>query len=72
MINTLLCCSQPLHHEISVYIQQLKIDIEEGKLRDNIAKLEKQINKEKKLLRRGKTKGLAKEHEVKPPHAHRC
>ncbi|KAM7323358.1 hypothetical protein ACRRTK_017464 [Alexandromys fortis] len=63
---------EPLHHEISVYIQQLKIDIEEGKLRDNIAKLEKQINKEKKLLRRGKTRGLAKEHEVKPPHAHRC
>ncbi|CAO2586640.1 Syne2, partial [Lemmus lemmus] len=55
---------EPLHHEISVYIQQLKIDIEEGKLRDNIAKLEKQINKEKKLLRRGKTRGLAKEHEA--------
>ena len=28
-------------------------------------KLEKQINKEKKLIRRGRTKGLIKEHEVK-------
>ncbi|XP_075804010.1 nesprin-2 isoform X6 [Microtus pennsylvanicus] len=55
---------EPLHHEISVYIQQLKIGIEEGKLRDNIAKLERQINKEKKLLCRGKTRGLAKEHEA--------
>nr|XP_021491241.1 nesprin-2-like [Meriones unguiculatus] len=55
---------EPLHHGISLYIQQLKIDIEEGKLRDNIAKLEKQINKEKKLLRRGRTRGLTKEHEA--------
>ncbi|EGV99759.1 Nesprin-2 [Cricetulus griseus] len=55
---------EPLHHEISLYIQQLKIAMEEGKLRDNIAKLEKQINKEKKLLRRGKTRGLIQEHEV--------
>ncbi|XP_059135375.1 nesprin-2 isoform X3 [Peromyscus eremicus] len=55
---------EPLHHEISLYIQQLKIDMEEGKLRDNVAKLEKQINKEKKLIRRGKTRGLAKEHEA--------
>ncbi|XP_037066520.1 nesprin-2 isoform X2 [Peromyscus leucopus] len=55
---------EPLHHEISLYIQQLKIDMEEGKLRDNIAKLEKQINKEKKLIRRGKTRGLSKEHEA--------
>lgn len=50
---------------MSLYIQQLKIDIEKGKLSDSIAKLEKQINKEKKLIRRGRTKGLIKEHEVK-------
>ncbi|XP_028644870.1 nesprin-2-like [Grammomys surdaster] len=55
---------EPLHHEISLYLRQLKIDIEEGKLKDNIAKLEKQINKEKKLIRRGRTRGLRKEHEV--------
>ncbi|XP_047397719.1 nesprin-2 isoform X2 [Sciurus carolinensis] len=55
---------ESLHHEISLYIQQLKIDIEKGKLNDNISKLEKQINKEKKLIRRGKTKGLIKEHEA--------
>lgn len=55
---------EPLRHQISSYLQQLKIDIEEGKLRDNIAKLEKQINKEKKLIRRGRTKGLHKEHEA--------
>uniref|UniRef100_A0A8C5V010 Nesprin-2 n=1 Tax=Microcebus murinus TaxID=30608 RepID=A0A8C5V010_MICMU len=53
-----------LHHELSLYIQQLKIDIEKGKLSDNILKLEKQINKEKKLIRRGRTKGLIKEHEA--------
>lgn len=47
---------------MSLYIQQLKIDIEKGKLSDSIAKLEKQINKEKKLIRRGRTKGLIKEH----------
>ncbi|KAF3831088.1 hypothetical protein GH733_002326, partial [Mirounga leonina] len=51
-----------LHHEMSLYIQQLKIDIEKEKLSDNISKLEKQINKEKKLIRRGRTKGLIKEH----------
>ena len=50
---------------MSLYNQQLKIDIEKGKLSDSIAKLEKQINKEKKLIRRGRTKGLIKEHEVK-------
>uniref|UniRef100_A0A480L0G3 Nesprin-2 n=2 Tax=Sus scrofa TaxID=9823 RepID=A0A480L0G3_PIG len=55
---------ESLHHEMSLYIQQLKIDIEKGKLSDNIAKLEKQINKEKKLIRRGRTKGLIKEHEA--------
>ncbi|KAM5175710.1 nesprin-2 isoform 1-T2 [Callospermophilus lateralis] len=55
---------ESLHQEISLYIQQLKIDIEKGKLNDNISKLEKQINKEKKLIRRGKTKGLIKEHEA--------
>lgn len=55
---------QSLHHELSLYVQQLKIDIEKGKLSDNILKLEKQINKEKKLIRRGRTKGLIKEHEV--------
>ncbi|XP_077909922.1 nesprin-2 isoform X1 [Halichoerus grypus] len=53
-----------LHHEMSLYIQQLKIDIEKEKLSDNISKLEKQINKEKKLIRRGRTKGLIKEHEA--------
>ncbi|KAF4017561.1 hypothetical protein G4228_009109, partial [Cervus hanglu yarkandensis] len=55
---------ESLHHEMSLYIQQLKIDIEKGKLSDSIAKLEKQINKEKKLIRRGRTKGLIKEHEA--------
>nr|XP_060475711.1 nesprin-2 [Panthera onca] len=55
---------ESLHHEMSLYIQQLKIDIEKGKLSDSISKLEKQINKEKKLIRRGRTKGLIKEHEV--------
>ncbi|XP_057586422.1 nesprin-2 [Hippopotamus amphibius kiboko] len=55
---------ESLHHEMSLYIQQLKIDIEKEKLSDDIAKLEKQINKEKKLIRRGRTKGLIKEHEA--------
>ncbi|XP_006142459.1 nesprin-2 isoform X5 [Tupaia chinensis] len=55
---------ESVHHELSLYIQQLKIDIEKGKLSDNIAKLEKQINREKKLIRRGRTKGLIKEHEA--------
>ncbi|XP_025775123.1 nesprin-2 [Puma concolor] len=55
---------ESLHHEMSLYIQQLKIDIEKGKLSDSISKLEKQINKEKKLIRRGRTKGLIKEHEA--------
>ncbi|XP_004370998.1 nesprin-2 [Trichechus manatus latirostris] len=55
---------ESLHHELSLYIQQLKIDIEKGKLNEIISKLEKQINKEKKLIRRGRTKGLIKEHEA--------
>uniref|UniRef100_A0A8C4MAE4 Nesprin-2 n=1 Tax=Equus asinus TaxID=9793 RepID=A0A8C4MAE4_EQUAS len=55
---------ESLHHEMALYIQQLKIDIEKGKLSDNISKLEKQITKEKKLIRRGRTKGLIKEHEA--------
>ncbi|XP_039720519.1 nesprin-2-like isoform X1 [Pteropus medius] len=55
---------ESLQHEMSLYIQQLKIDIEKGKLSDSISRLEKQINKEKKLIRRGKTKGLIKEHEA--------
>nr|XP_035116587.2 nesprin-2 isoform X2 [Callithrix jacchus] len=55
---------ESLHHELSLYVQQLKIDIEKGKLSDSILKLEKQINKEKKLIRRGRTKGLIKEHEA--------
>ncbi|KAI4540669.1 hypothetical protein MG293_009710 [Ovis ammon polii] len=55
---------ESVHHEMSLYIQQLKIDIEKGKLSDSIAKLEKQISKEKKLIRRGRTKGLIKEHEA--------
>ncbi|XP_042637078.1 nesprin-2 [Orycteropus afer afer] len=53
-----------LHHELSLYIQQLKIDIEKGKLNENISKLEKQIHKERKLIRRGRTKGVIKEHEA--------
>ncbi|XP_053784228.1 nesprin-2 isoform X1 [Desmodus rotundus] len=59
-------CAQweSLHHEMSLYIQQLKIDIEKGKISENILRLEKQINREKKLIRRGKTKGLIKEHEA--------
>lgn len=63
MVNLCLCL-QSLQHEMSLYIQQLKIDIEKGKLSDSISRLEKQINKEKKLIRRGKTKGLIKEHEA--------
>ncbi|XP_053529343.1 nesprin-2 isoform X1 [Artibeus jamaicensis] len=55
---------ESLHHEMSLYIQQLKIDIEKGKISDSILRLEKQINREKKLIRRGKTKGLIKEHEA--------
>uniref|UniRef100_A0A673TZC2 Spectrin repeat containing nuclear envelope protein 2 n=1 Tax=Suricata suricatta TaxID=37032 RepID=A0A673TZC2_SURSU len=55
---------ESLHHEMTLYSQQLKIDIEKGKLSDSISKLEKQINKEKKLIRRGRTKGLIKEHEA--------
>ncbi|XP_075387998.1 nesprin-2 isoform X2 [Tenrec ecaudatus] len=55
---------ESIHHELSLYIQQLKIDIEKGKLTENISKLEKQLNKEKKLIRRGRTKGLLKEHEA--------
>ncbi|KAM7157907.1 nesprin-2 [Molossus nigricans] len=55
---------ESLHHKMSLYIQQLKIDIEKGKISDSISRLEKQINKEKKLIRRGRTKGLIKEHEA--------
>ncbi|XP_036094192.1 nesprin-2 isoform X6 [Rousettus aegyptiacus] len=55
---------ESLQHEMSLYIQQLKIDIEKGKLSDSISRLEKQINKERKLIRRGKTKNLIKEHEA--------
>ncbi|XP_054546967.1 nesprin-2 isoform X3 [Talpa occidentalis] len=55
---------EALHHEMSLYIQQLKIDIQKEKLTDSISKLERQINKEKKLIRRGRTKGLIKEHEA--------
>lgn len=55
---------QSLRYELSLYIQQLKIDIEKEKISDSISRLEKQISKEKKLIRRGRTKGLIKEHEV--------
>ncbi|XP_036165466.1 nesprin-2 isoform X3 [Myotis myotis] len=55
---------ESLHHEMSLYIQQLKIDLEKGKISDTVSRLEKQINKEKKLIRRGRTKGLIKEHEA--------
>lgn len=63
MVN-MCVCFQSLHHELSLYIQQLKIDLEKGKISDTISRLEKQVNKEKKLIRRGRTKGLMKEHEV--------
>uniref|UniRef100_K7E389 Spectrin repeat containing nuclear envelope protein 2 n=1 Tax=Monodelphis domestica TaxID=13616 RepID=K7E389_MONDO len=52
-----------LHQEICLYIYRIKIEIEK-RLTENISKLEKQLNKEKKLLSKGKTKGLIEEHEA--------
>ncbi|XP_074146434.1 nesprin-2 isoform X1 [Sminthopsis crassicaudata] len=52
-----------LYQEIYLYIHQIKIEIEK-ELTENISKLEKQLNKEKKLLSKGKTKGLLEEHEA--------
>uniref|UniRef100_A0A670I786 Spectrin repeat containing nuclear envelope protein 2 n=1 Tax=Podarcis muralis TaxID=64176 RepID=A0A670I786_PODMU len=49
--------------EIVSYVE-LKMEIERGKLNNAFSKLNKQINKEKKLLKAGKTKGLIAEHEV--------
>uniref|UniRef100_F7ACW8 Nesprin-2 n=1 Tax=Monodelphis domestica TaxID=13616 RepID=F7ACW8_MONDO len=54
---------QVLHQEICLYIYRIKIEIEK-RLTENISKLEKQLNKEKKLLSKGKTKGLIEEHEA--------
>ncbi|XP_033028646.1 nesprin-2 [Lacerta agilis] len=49
--------------EIVSYVE-LKMEIERGKLNNAFSKLNKQINKEKKLLKAGKTKGLIAEHEA--------
>ncbi|XP_077180010.1 nesprin-2 isoform X2 [Paroedura picta] len=54
---------EAVHREIVSYIQ-LKMEIEKGKLSKIFSKLNKQLNKEKKLLNAGKTKGLVKEHEA--------
>ncbi|XP_042316730.1 nesprin-2-like [Sceloporus undulatus] len=53
---------EAVRREIIFYIQ-LKMEIERGKLNKMFSKLNKQINKEKKLLSAGKTKGLLEEHE---------
>ncbi|KAH0620304.1 hypothetical protein JD844_020517 [Phrynosoma platyrhinos] len=53
---------EAVHREIIFYVQ-LKMEIERGKLNKMFSKLNKQINKEKKLLSAGKTKGLLEEHE---------
>ncbi|XP_066485712.1 nesprin-2 isoform X2 [Tiliqua scincoides] len=52
-----------VRHEIVSYIQ-LKMEMEKGKLNNIFSKLNKQLNKEKKLLSMGKTKGLIEEHEA--------
>lgn len=49
--------------EIMSYIH-LKLKIEREKFNKTFSNLNKQINKEKKLLNAGKTKGLIEEHEV--------
>ncbi|KAG8126586.1 hypothetical protein E2320_021839, partial [Naja naja] len=49
--------------EIMSYIH-LKLKIEREKFNKTFSNLNKQINKEKKLLNSGKTKGLIEEHEV--------
>uniref|UniRef100_A0A6I8NCE0 Nesprin-2 n=1 Tax=Ornithorhynchus anatinus TaxID=9258 RepID=A0A6I8NCE0_ORNAN len=50
--------------EIVSYICILKVEIEKGKLNEILSKLEKQINKEEKCISKGRTKGLAKQHEA--------
>uniref|UniRef100_A0A8C3IBQ1 Spectrin repeat containing nuclear envelope protein 2 n=1 Tax=Chrysemys picta bellii TaxID=8478 RepID=A0A8C3IBQ1_CHRPI len=57
------CNLQAVHREIISCIQFI-MEIEIGKFNATFSKLSKQINKEKKLLRMGKTKGLIKEHEA--------
>uniref|UniRef100_A0A8C3T368 Spectrin repeat containing nuclear envelope protein 2 n=1 Tax=Chelydra serpentina TaxID=8475 RepID=A0A8C3T368_CHESE len=57
------CTLQAVHREIISCIQFI-MDIEIGKFNATFSKLNKQINKEKKLLSMGKTKGLIKEHEA--------
>lgn len=55
--------SQAARCEIMSYIH-LKLKIEREKFNKTFSNLNKQINKEKKLLNAGKTKGLIEEHEV--------
>lgn len=54
---------QAVRCEIMSYIH-LKLKIEREKFNKTFSNLNKQINKEKKLLNAGKTKGLIEEHEV--------
>ncbi|XP_044291548.1 nesprin-2 isoform X3 [Varanus komodoensis] len=54
---------EAVRHEIVSYIQ-LKMEIGRGKLNKTFSKLNKQLNKEEKLLSTGKTKGLLDEHEA--------
>ncbi|XP_034623710.1 nesprin-2 isoform X2 [Trachemys scripta elegans] len=54
---------EAVHREIISCIQFI-MEIEIGKFNATFSKLSKQINKEKKLLSMGKTKGLIKEHEA--------
>ncbi|XP_044871388.1 nesprin-2 isoform X3 [Mauremys mutica] len=54
---------EAVHREIISCIQFI-MEIEIGKFNATFSKLNKQINKEKKLLSMGKTKGLIKEHEA--------
>ncbi|XP_039390571.1 nesprin-2 isoform X4 [Mauremys reevesii] len=56
---------EAVHREIISCIQFI-MEIEIGKFNATFSKLNKQINKEKKLLSMGKTKGLIKEHETVP------
>uniref|UniRef100_A0ABM5FBV7 Nesprin-2 isoform X3 n=1 Tax=Pogona vitticeps TaxID=103695 RepID=A0ABM5FBV7_9SAUR len=58
---------EEVHQEILSYIQ-LKMEVERGKMNKIFSKLNKQINKEKKLLSAGKTKGLIEEHEATFSH----
>ncbi|KAJ7345266.1 hypothetical protein JRQ81_001216, partial [Phrynocephalus forsythii] len=58
---------EAVRREILSYIQ-LKMEVERGKINKMFSKLNKQINKEKKLLSAGKTKGLIEEHEAMFSH----